>query len=127
MTKKSFSAVALRICLLFALFCSAFVVLASSPLCPWIQGESTTDSSVFQTVAMMMRKGYMPYKDTFDHKGPLTYFLNYVGTLISPNYGIWCIEFVSLTITIWAIYKISCLLCTPTILYCGFCLFGSAF
>lgn len=110
--RKSFSTIVLRICLFFVLLCSAFIVLADSPLCPWVQGESATDSSVFQAVAMMMRKGYMPYKDTFDHKGPLTYLLNYVGTLISPNYGIWCIEFVSLAITIWVIYRISCLLCT---------------
>lgn len=61
---------------------------------------------------MMMRKGYMPYRDTFDHKGPLTYVINYVGALISSNYGIWCIEFVSLAVTVWLMYKISCLLCS---------------
>lgn len=112
MAKKSFSTIVSRICLLFALFCSTFIILTDSPLCPWVQKEPATDSSVFQAIAMMMRKGYIPYRGTFDHKGPLTYIINYVGMFISPNYGIWCIEFVSLAITVWVMYKISCLLCT---------------
>ena len=56
----------------------SFVFLFNSPLHPWIRGESTTDSSVFRTVAMMMRYGYMPYRDSFDHKGPLLYIIEFL-------------------------------------------------
>jgi uncharacterized protein (TIGR02328 family) len=33
--------------------------------------------------AFMVDKGYMPYRDTFDHKGPYVYLLNMLGEKIS--------------------------------------------
>ena len=50
-----------------------FLFLQNSPLSIWRGGETGTDSSVFRTVALMMRRGGMPYRDTFDHKGPLLF------------------------------------------------------
>lgn len=69
------------------------------------------DSSVFRTVAMYMRDGYMPYRDIFDHKGPLLYLYNRLGMLISDWKGMWVIEWLSLWITFWLIYKIARLIC----------------
>ncbi len=69
-----------------------FLFLQNSPLSIWRSGETGTDSSVFKTVALMMRHGGMPYRDTFDHKGPLLYLLNYTGSLISYYKGVWFIE-----------------------------------
>lgn len=85
----------------------AFVFLLNSPLHPWIQSDANTDSSVFQTIALMMRKGYMPYRDSFDHKGPLLYILNYLGQNISAYNGIWFVEFVSLCITFGVLYEVA--------------------
>ena len=53
----------------------AFFFLLKSWQHPWLNMETGTDSSVFKTIAMMMEKGYMPYRDSFDHKGPLLYIL----------------------------------------------------
>lgn len=89
----------------------AFIFLLKSPLHPWIGADSGTDSSVFRTVAQMIERGYLPYRDTFDHKGPLLYAINYIGNKISPQYGIWGIEFVFMTVTFFALYKISRLKC----------------
>lgn len=74
-------------------------------------GDSLTDSSVFKTVALYMDEGYMPYKDTFDHKGPLIYLYNWIGMQISYWRGIWVIEFLSLTSTFLIFYKIARLFC----------------
>lgn len=38
------------------------------------------DSSVFEYVGRLMGKGGVMYRDTFDHKGPLVYFINWLGT-----------------------------------------------
>ena len=85
----------------------AFIFLLKSPLHPWVSSYSATDSSVFQTVAMMMEKGYMPYRNSFDHKGPLTYIINYVGRLLSKESGIWFLEYISLVGTCFIMYKIT--------------------
>ena len=73
----------------------------------WLDSDAGTDQSVFQTVALMMQKGYMPYLDSFDHKGPLIYLINYWGMMINKRHGIWIIEFIAIWITYAALYKIA--------------------
>ena len=77
----------------------------------WNDGDSGTDSSVFRMVAMMMDRGYMPYRDTFDHKGPLIYILNWLGMRLSYYRGIWLVELITIFVTFLFIYKIVRLLC----------------
>lgn len=82
-----------------------------SPLHPWVGGGAPTDSSVFKTIALMMEYGYMPYKDSFDHKGPFLYILNWLGNRISNYRGIWVIEIVAIGLTFFMMYKIARLSC----------------
>lgn len=90
---------------------ASFVFLLNSPLHPWIYGDANVDSSVFQTIIMMMKHGYSPYKDSFDHKGPFLYFINYIGMSISYKWGIFFIELLFMTATIYVLYKVSRLFC----------------
>ncbi|MBD5509497.1 MAG: hypothetical protein HDR05_16020 [Lachnospiraceae bacterium] len=90
----------------------SFVFLLESPLHPWIGGDTRTDSGVFKAVAFMMERGYMPYRDSFDHKGPLIYILNWIGNRISAYRGVWVIEFIFMTGTFFVIYKIARLKCS---------------
>ena len=105
--KCSFSTIAILTLFLI----TTFVFLLNSPLHPWIGGETGTDSSVFKTVALMMDKGYMPYRDSFDHKGPYLYILNWLGNRIAYYKGVWIIEFISFFCSLAAIYKIARLSC----------------
>lgn len=101
-----------KLVLTYLLFATlAFIFLLNSQLNPFGNGESTIDSSVFRTIAMMMEKGYTPYKDSFDHKGPIIFLINYVGTIISRNHGIWIIEFFSMMITEIALFCIARIVC----------------
>lgn len=88
-----------------------FLFLLYSPVHPLVEGCTGTDSSVFKTVALMMEKGYMPYRDSFDHKGPLLFILNFVGNKISYYVGVWFIEYLFLAIAFYAIYMIARLFC----------------
>ena len=99
-----------------------FLFLQNSPLSIWRGGETGTDSSVFRTVALMMRRGGMPYRDTFDHKGPLLFILNYVGSLISYHKGVWVIELLVDFIAFLILYKIARLCCGKTLSLC--CMLG---
>ena len=94
-------------------FLYSLIFMFQSHLHPWIGSGSTTDSSVFRTVAFMMKNGYMPYRDTFDHKGPLLYLLNYLGESIAPELGIFLIEILFFTATVFVLYKISRLVSSP--------------
>lgn len=60
---------------------------------------------------MQMKSGLMPYRDSFDHKGPLLYIYNYLGLLIKPHRGIWVIEFVSAYAAFGILYRIARLNC----------------
>ena len=68
-------------------------------------GNVFTDSSVFKYVARVIENGGMPYRDTFDHKGPLIYIINLVGLKIGEWRGTWVVEFAALFITFVAMYK----------------------
>lgn len=100
------------LCLCVFLGIVSFLFLTKSPLHIWIGSDTGTDSSVFLTVAMMMDKGYMPYRDSFDHKGPLLFLIDYVGRKIAVYRGVWLIEFISMFITLLFIYKIARLKCS---------------
>ena len=89
-------------------FMLAVVFGFNSPFHPWIRGEAYTDSGVFNTVALMMNHGYMPYKNSFDHKGPILYILNWVGNRISRSGGIWAIEIITIVITFLVIHNFPC-------------------
>ena len=70
----------------------ATLFLVESPLHPWICADTKIDSSVFRVVAFMMSKGFMPYRDSFDHKGPLLYIINWLGNNQIFNGKLWIIE-----------------------------------
>ena len=67
-----------------------FVGMTSS-LHPLARNTSFTDSSVFILIGGSMHDGLMPYRDLFDHKGPLLYLINYLGLFLG-TVGIWVIE-----------------------------------
>ncbi len=96
-------------------FIVAFMFLFESPLHIWNGSESWVDSSVFKTIALLMSKGYTPYLDTFDHKGPLIYLINYIGYFISSYRGVWVIELISLFATMVYLFKIARLKCNKLI------------
>lgn len=109
--KKDRKEVIETFCLFIFLFCIIFVFLLRSPLHIWTGFDTSVDSSVYKTIALMMDKGYMPYRDTFDHKGPLIYIFNWLGNRISRYRGVWVIEFITLFVTFFCIYKIARLKC----------------
>jgi len=98
------------VCSLFLSGYSIFLCLLS-PLNVFSNEQSATDSTVFRYVALEMAKGNIPYKDTFDHKGPLIYFLNYLGLKIDDRLGIWIIELLCLVCTCYFLYKTANMFC----------------
>jgi len=50
------------------------------------------DMEVFRYMGLAISKGSVPYRDFFDHKPPLIYFLNYAGWLADGAWGLWVIN-----------------------------------
>lgn len=77
----------------------------------WYKGADLVDSSVFKYIGRLILEGGMPYRDVFDHKGPLIYIINALGIMISTYRGIYVIEFINIFLTFFFIFKIANLKC----------------
>lgn len=78
--KKYYSIlVVIAACLLFSvLYCPAFDIFYD-------------DKEIFKYIGGLLYKGGVPYRDVFDHKPPLIFFLNYFGLLLGP-WGLWMLD-----------------------------------
>lgn len=91
-------------------FCFSFIILffcsKSSPL---YFLNDWTDANVYFTVSKGLFNGYMPYKDLFDQKGPLFYFIYSTACFISTVdfTGVYILESLALWINLVFAFKIS--------------------
>ena len=84
------------------------VILLRSSLSPGALSKPSVDSSVFIYIAKGINRGLIPYKDLFDHKGLLLYFINWVGIgLGGGTIGIWILELISMYVNFFLIWKIT--------------------
>lgn len=82
----------------------SFLITMSSPQMLNLIRSSGVDSSVFRYIGKAMCNHYIPYRDIFDHKGLLLYFINMLGYLIGDVHGIWLIELISLSTAMFFTY-----------------------
>lgn len=71
------------------------------PINDWV------DPNTMFTVGKGVLKGYVPYADLYEQKGPLLIFTHTLGASLSYDtfFGIWIIEFISCFATLFLIYK----------------------
>ena len=88
---------------------TAFLVMAicsrTSFLYPFMDG---VDQNCFMTVGKGMMNGLVPYRDLFEQKGPLLYFLHGLAWLISHDtwIGVYLLESLFLGVFLWYYWKI---------------------
>lgn len=82
-----------------------FYSYSTSPL--FSNNFGVLDSSLFMLIGKGITKGYMPYLDLFDHKGPILFFIEAFGWLIMPNrLGNFFIQWVFMVANLTLIFKI---------------------
>lgn len=66
------------------------------------------DSGVFLYVGWRLLSGDIPYRDVWDHKPPLVYFVDALGLTLTPNslWGVWLLQVVFIFLTFFFIYKL---------------------
>lgn len=69
-------------------------VLVLLPTAPHLQPVPNTDSSVFLYMGQRVLDGGIPYRDVWDHKGPLIYYIDALGLGIGSGsrWGVWLLE-----------------------------------
>jgi len=66
-----------------------------SPYSPLYRYVFSPDEVCYKTISLGLLSGKVPYRDLFDHKGPLAYLIYSLGFLISgkANWGAWIVTF----------------------------------
>lgn len=121
-----------KILLISLFFVSSVIFLSlvswnSSPLFEFLG----YDSPIFKTMGKFMADGLTPYKDCFDHKGPIIVLVEWIGYGIAKSdYTLILLQAIFLTAALYGVFKIarlflnknkSILLTIATLLVC--CLF----
>jgi hypothetical protein len=78
---------------------ASIIALTFSPIAERLPGR---DSGVFLYTGWRILEGEVPYRDVWDHKGPVIYFINSLGLMIdsSSAWGVWIIQLVALLVTV---------------------------
>ena len=86
-----------------ALFLASFLFLSffSYSTTPFSITNNGKDAAFFRLVGQGMTKGYLPYRDFFDMKGPYLFLIEYLGQLICyGRLGIFIVQWINLFLSI---------------------------
>lgn len=91
---------------LFASFLGTMIALF--PNNPNNMTLPSRDSGVFLYVGWRFLNGDIPYRDVWDHKPPLIYFVDALGITLTPHslWGVWFLQFIFIFFTLFFIYKL---------------------
>lgn len=82
-------------------------ILSMSDICfPGCKAINYSDGSIYQYLGYLILKGKIPYRDAFDHKGILLYFINALGYYINRQWGIWFINLLFMILILFFSYRI---------------------
>jgi hypothetical protein len=86
----------------------AGTLIALFPSNPSNMTLPSRDSGVFLYVGWRLLSGDIPYRDVWDHKPPLIYFMDALGITLTPNslWGVWILQFIFIFFTLFFIYKL---------------------
>lgn len=82
----------------FLLFIISFIVITIFSKCSFLYpAQDWSDANIYFTLGKGILKGYVPYRDLFDHKGPVIFFIQTVGALISYKsfLGVYILEIIA--------------------------------
>lgn len=107
----------LMIVWVFCLFLSLLFLLICTKSSPFYPFNDSADVNAFFTMGKGMMNGLVPYRDLFEQKGPLLYFIFGIGYLISGTsfLGIYFIEVLSFSFFLLFSYRSLSLLLNPRI------------
>ena len=103
----------------FYIFLTAILVITLNSTCsPFYPINRWADPNTTFTVGKAVLKGYVPYRDLYELKGPLFIFLHTLGAAISFDsfHGIWILEILFCFAFLYLSYKVLMLYFSETVL-----------
>ena len=96
-----------------------FLLIICSHMSPLYYSNEWADVNIYFNVAKAIFNGRTLYTETFDHKGPLIFFIYGLGYLISNNsfFGMFLIQWIAWFTMVYYIYKLSKLYLDNTFAY----------
>jgi len=93
---------------LYCLGISLLFLFVVSRCSPYYIFNDWNDSNVYFTIGKSVLKGIVMYKDIFDQKGPILYFMHTLAYLISNNtfHGVFVLEVISFSFFLYFMNKI---------------------
>ena len=103
-SEKYYKILVIIFCLILSIIGITFVSNSS----PLYFTNIYPDSNAYFTVGKSILNGYVPYRDLFDQKGPILYFIYMIASLLSYKsfIGIYIIEIILFTLFLYFNYKI---------------------
>lgn len=77
-----------------------------STVAPYAFPFPDRDQGVYTYIAEHLLQGQIPYRDLWDHKGPLIYLIYALGLLIHPVYGVWLVGLAALWMAVFLGYRL---------------------
>jgi len=98
-----------KVIIVALLLFSILFVFFNSKNSPLYLFNEWVDANIYFSMGKGIANGLIPYKDIFDHKGPLIFFIYYIGYSISGTsfLGIYIMECITLFINMFFAYKIA--------------------
>lgn len=96
-----------RAAAVLSLICAALALCVATTSSPLYATNFWTDANLYFTIGRGMTQGLMPYRDLFDHKGPLIFMIYAVGALVSDTsfLGVFVLQVLSLAAALYAAYR----------------------
>lgn len=93
--------------LVVCVFGILFVLICSYSTSPLFAAYYRGDSAQFLTIGKAWALGKIPYKELFDHKGPIIYFIDMLGFKIAgTKSGVCVFQIIFMLVTVNALYNI---------------------
>lgn len=93
---------------------AALTVLFTSTMTSPLYKLYGGDSSIFIAMGKAFVGGQIPYKDFFDHKGPVLIMVEAIGQMLAPGKtGIFYLQILNLFLTLVFLYKTACRFISP--------------
>ncbi len=82
-----------------------FLIVSYWVMIPVLDLPPEWDSGCFMYMGKYWKEGLIPYKDMWDHKGPVLYLLNMIGVIIGGKEGVIFLQFFLSSMSLMYMYK----------------------
>lgn len=103
---------------------SILMLLLVSPFTSLLSPYYMDDPAIFSVVGRGIAHGMVPYRDLFDHKGPLLFYINGLGYFIHDGKaGVFLLSAIFMTVNLWLVHRTSSILAGPRLCFIPLTLF----